>query len=80
MGKFTVIANDTFAGEVRDIKRIECHSIGEAFRELGNLAANHTGVIIIDEHDCVWHECRPNLQFQKMTPEQRRHYQHYEKG
>lgn len=80
MSKFTVLANNTFAGEVREIKRVECDSIIEAFREFGNLAANHTGVIIIDEHDCVWHECRPMAQIEKMTCEQRAHYQHYQES
>lgn len=76
MGKFTVLANDSFAGEVRSIDRIECYSISEAMAEAGKLAANRTGVIVLDEHDGVWFEFRPT-QVERMTAEQRIFYRHY---
>jgi hypothetical protein len=76
MGKFTVLAVDSFAGEVRGIDKIECYGIHEAFCEAGKLAANRTGVIILDEHDGVWFEFR-QPQITKMTGEQRLRYRHY---
>jgi len=76
MGKFTVIAADTFAGEVRSIEKIECDGISMAFERAGKLAAHRTGVIIIDEHDDVWFEFTPR-QIERMTSEQRLRYRHY---
>lgn len=76
MGKFTVIAVDTFAGEVRSIDKIECYGISMAFEEAGKLAAHRTGVIILDENDDVWFEFTPR-QIEHMTLEQRQRYRHY---
>lgn len=76
VAKFTVLANNSFAGDVRSIDRVECHSIAEAHEEAGKLAAHRIGVIIIDEHDGVWAEFRP-AQIERMSAEQRLFYRHY---
>ena len=76
MANFRVLAVDMFAGEVRGIDEYECDSINEAFRKLGELAANRCGVIILDEHDGVWAEVRPS-QIYEMKREQRIFYRHY---
>lgn len=76
MAAFTVLAVDSFAGEVRSIDKIECHGISEAMQKAGELAAHRIGVIVIDEHDGVWFEFRPT-QIERMSSEQRIFYRHY---
>jgi hypothetical protein len=78
VAKFTVLAVDSFAGEVRGIDKIECDGISEAHRKAGELAAHRNGVIILDEHDGVWFEFRPS-QIEHMTAEQRLFYRHWAK-
>jgi hypothetical protein len=78
MAQFTVLAVDSFAGEVRGVDKFECFSISEAHRKAGELAANRVGVIILDEHDGVWFEFRP-AQIEQITTAQRLFYRHYER-
>jgi hypothetical protein len=78
VANFTVLAVDSFAGEVRGIDKFECCTISEAHRKAGELAANRNGVIILDEHDGVWFEFRP-AQIERITSAQRIFYRHYEK-
>jgi aromatic ring-opening dioxygenase LigB subunit len=79
MGQFTVIATFTDGdGYIQRTEQHEAADIYDAFREFGRQAARSNGVIVIDEHDCVWAEHRP-AQIEHMSDPQRIFYRHYAK-